>query len=121
MAESTHEAQTQTVKQPQITSNVTTLCCESCVVVKDQLIQVCEELKSTRTIIALLQEDIAKLNANYESKPSQREHSPAHDQVSQNWRPVLQNDNKKWKKPVVSNRQSIPLSNRFTPLSDVLG
>jgi len=51
MAESTHEAQTQTVKQPQITSNVTTLCCESCVVVKDQLIQVREELKSTRTII----------------------------------------------------------------------
>jgi len=121
MAESTHEAQTQTVKQPQITSNVTTLCCESCVVVKDQLIQVCEELKSTRTIIALLQEDIVKLNANYKSKPSQRGHSPAHDQVSQNWRPVLQNDNKKWKKPVVSNRQSIPLSNRFTPLSDVLG
>jgi len=89
--------------------------------VKDQLIQVFEELKSTRTIIALLQEDIVKLNANHESKPSQCEHSSAHDQVSKNWRPVLQNDYKKWKKPVVSNRRSIPLSNRFTPLSDVLG
>jgi len=68
MAKNAHEVQTQTVKQAQFTSNVTTLCCESCVVVKDQLIQVFEELTSTRTIIALLQEDIAKLNANHESK-----------------------------------------------------
>jgi len=103
------------------TSNVTTLCCESCVVVKDQLIQVFEELKSTRTKIALLQEDIVKLNANHESKSSQREQSSAHDQVSKNWRTVLQNGHKKWKKPVVSNRQLIPLSNRLTPLYDVLG
>jgi len=58
-----------TVKQPQFTTNVTTLCCESCDIVKDQLIQVFEELKSARTIIELLQEDITKLNtavSNYE-------------------------------------------------------
>ena len=58
-----------TVKQPQSTTKVTTLCCESCDIVKDQLIQVFEELKSARTIIELLQEDITKLNAavsNYE-------------------------------------------------------
>ena len=121
MAETAHEVQTQTVKQPQFTTNVTTLCCENCVVVKDQLTQVFEELKSTRTIIALLQEDIVKLNANNESRPSQREQHFAHDQVSNNWRPVLQNGYKKCKKPVVSNRQLIPLSNRFTPLSDVQG
>ena len=98
MAENAYEVQIQTVKQPQCTSNVTTLCCERCVVVKYQLIQVFEELKSTRTIIALLQEDIVKLNANHESKSSQREQSSAHDQVSKNWRPVLQTGHRKWKK-----------------------
>ena len=65
--ETTQKVLTQTVKQPQFTTNVTTLCCESCVVIKDQLIQVFEELKSTRTIIALLQDDIVKLNANHEA------------------------------------------------------
>jgi len=121
MAETTQKVLTQTVKQPQFTTNVATLCCESCVVIKDQLIQVFEELKSTRTIIALLQDDIVKLNANHEAKPSQHEQSFARDQVSKHWRPVLQNSYKKYKKPVVSNRQLITLSNRFTPLSDVQG
>ena len=51
-----------TVKQPQFSSDVTNLCCESCVIVKDQLLQVFQELKSARTIITLLQEDIVKLN-----------------------------------------------------------
>jgi hypothetical protein len=102
MAETAHEDQTQTVKQPQFTTNVTTLCCESCVVVKDKLIQVFEELKSTRTIIALLQEDIVKPNANHESKSSQREQSFVHDQVSKNWKPALKNGYKKCKKPEVS-------------------
>ena len=121
MAETTHEVLTQTVKQPQFTTNETTLCCESCVVVKEQLIQVFEELKSTRTIIALLQEDIVKLNANHESKSLYREQSLAQDQVSKNWRMEMQYGYKKYKKPVVPNRQLITLTNRFTPLSDKQG
>ena len=83
-----------TVKQPQFTTNVTTLCCESCDIVKDQLIQVFEELKSARTIIELLQEDITKLNAavsNYESKLVQHRESSAGDQANKNWIPVLHN------------------------------
>jgi RNase H-fold protein (predicted Holliday junction resolvase) len=88
---------------------------------KDQLIQVFEELKSTRTILALLQEDIVKLNANHDSKSFQCEQPFVHDQASINWRPVLKNGYKKCKKPTVSNRQLIPLSNRFTPLSDEQG
>ena len=118
MAETACDVETQTVKQPQFTTNVTTLCCESCVVMKDQLIQVFEELKSTRTILTLLQEDIVKLNANHDSKSFQCEQPFVHDQASINWRPVLKNVYKKCKKPTVSNRQLIPLSNRFTPLSD---
>jgi phage regulator Rha-like protein len=98
MAETAHEGQTQIVKQSQFMINVTTLCCESCVVVKDQLLQVFEELKSTTAIIALLQEAIVKLNANHESKSSQREESFVHDQVSKNWRPALKNGYKKCKK-----------------------
>ena len=121
MAETTHEVLTQTVKQPQFTTNKTTLCCESCVVVKEQLIQVFEESKSTRTIIALLQEDIVKLNANHESKSLYREQSLAQDQVSKNWRMEMQYGYKKYKKPVVPNRQLITLTNRFTPLSDKQG
>jgi len=113
-----------TVKQPQFTTKVTTLCCESCDIVKDQFIQVFEELKSARTIIELLQEDITKLNAvvsNYESKLLQHRESSARDQANKNWIPVLQNGHKKYKKPVVTtsklNSQLVTLSNRFTPLA----
>ena len=105
MAETACEVEIQTVKQPQFKINVTTLCCESCVVMKDQLIQIFEELKSTRTILALLQEDIVKLNANHDSKSFQCEQPFVHDQASINWRPVLKNGYKKCKKqqfPIVS-------------------
>ena len=115
-----------TVKKPQFSSDVTNLCCESCVIVKDQLLQVSQELKSARTIITLLQEDIIKLNAaasSNESKPSQHRESNTHDQVNRNWIPVLHNGSKKFNKPVVPatklNRLLITLSNRFTPLSGV--
>jgi len=121
MAEATREVLTQTVKQPQFTTNETTLCCENCVTVKEQFIQLFEELKSTRTIIALLQEDIVKLSANHESKASHREQSFDQDQVSKNWRMEPQYGYKRYKKPVVPNRQLITLTNRFTPLSDNQG
>ena len=93
------------VKQPQFTTNLTTLCCESCDIVKDQLIQVFKELKSARTIIELLQEDIMKLSAavsNYKSKLVQHRKSSACDQANKNWIPVLHNGHKKYKKSVVT-------------------
>jgi hypothetical protein len=96
--------------------------------VKDQLIQVFEELKSARTIMELLQEDITKLNAAvsiYESKLVQHRESSARDQANKNWIPVLHNGHKKYKKPVVTtrklNRQLVTLSNRFTPLASAQG
>jgi hypothetical protein len=55
--------------------------------VKDQLLQVFQELKSARTIITLLQEDIVKLNATASSnvtKPSQHSESSALDQANRN-------------------------------------
>jgi len=94
--------------------------------VKDQLQHVFQELKSARTIVTFLQEDIVKLNTSASSnvtKPSQLRESSVHDQVNKNWIPVIHNGNKNNNKSVVSatklNRQLITLSNRFTPLSDV--
>jgi len=74
MAEVVYKATVNTVEQPQGLNDDTNLCCTSCVIVKEQLRQVFQELKSARTIIALLQEDIVKLNASASSnmtKPSQ--------------------------------------------------
>jgi hypothetical protein len=126
MAENVCEVLDDTVKQPQFTSDTTILCCESYDIVKDQLLQVIQELKSARTIIKLLQEDTTKLNAavsNNVSKPSQHRESSAHDHVTRNWIPVLHNGSKKFNKLVVPatklNRQLITLANRFTPLSNV--
>jgi len=85
MAEIVYKATVNTVEQPQGLSDDTNLCCASCVIVKEQLRQVFEELKSARTIIALLQEDIAKLNAsasNNMTKPTQFRESSVHDHVN---------------------------------------
>ena len=57
MAETVLETLYNTVKQSQVIGEVTNLCCDSCIIVKDQLLQVFQEIKSARTIITLLQED----------------------------------------------------------------
>ena len=126
MAEIVHEATVNAVEQPQGLSDDTNSCCASCVIVKEQLRQVFQELKSARTIIALLQEDIVKINASASTnmtKPSQCRESSVCDQVNRNWIPVIHNGSKKTNKQVVSttklNCQLIRLSNRFTSLSNV--
>jgi len=49
MAETVYDVIDDTVKKPQFSSDVTNLCCESCVIVKDQLLQVFQELKICET------------------------------------------------------------------------
>lgn len=120
MAESVLESLYNMVKHSQVIGDVTNICCDSCVIVKNQLLQVFQELKS-----ALLQEDIIKLKASASSnvtKSSQHSEFSALDQATVNCIPVHRYGGKKTNKAVAPvnkyNRQLITLSNRFTPLSD---
>ena len=104
MAEPVYEATVNTKEEQSYLGKDTNLCCESCVIVKEQLQQVFQELKSARTIIALLQQDIVKTNAsapNNMTQPSQFREPSVHDQVNTNWIPVIHNGSKKTKKSVV--------------------
>jgi len=69
MADTEHNELTELANQSQFIVSENVLCCKSCVKVKDQLNQLSEELKSTRSIIALLQDDIMKITAAVEAKP----------------------------------------------------
>ena len=126
MAEPVYEATVNTKEEQSYLGKDTNLCCESCVIVKEQLQQVFQELKSARTIIALLQQDIIKSKAsttNNMTQSSKFREPSVHDQVNTNWIPVIHNGSKKTKKLVVpekkQNRQLITLSNKFTSLSDI--
>jgi len=83
------------------------------------------ELKSARTIISLLREDINKANAPKATnlpKPSILCGSSGYEQAVGKWIPVVHSFNKRKKMPTVtsmSTEQSYVSSNRFTPLTNL--
>jgi hypothetical protein len=112
--------------QPQCLSEDINMSCASCVSVKEQLNDALLELKSARTIITLLQEDINKINAPEVTKimkPTQCREPTVCNQVNRNYIPVIHSCSKKTKKPAISltrhNHQFITPSNGFTLLSNV--
>jgi len=112
--------------QPQCLSNDINMSCASCVSVKEQLHNALLELKSARSIITILQEDINKINApevTNITKPTQCRESSVCDQLNRNLIPVIHSCSRKTEKPVISltrhNRQFVTPSNRFTLLSNV--
>jgi len=126
MADVEHNDSTNLANQslPIVSGNV--VCCGNCDKVKGQLNKLSEELISTRSIIALLQDDIMKITAAGVAKPPQHQnnHPSARDysnHSSGNWIPVLHTTRSN--NPILPvkkfNRQLIPLFNRFTPLMDV--
>jgi hypothetical protein len=111
--------------QPQCLSEDFNMSCASCVSVKEQLNDALLELKSARSIITLLQEDINKINAPEVTnimKPTQCREPTVCDQVNGNYIPVIHSCSKKTKKPAISltrhNRQCIT-PNGLTLLSNV--
>ena len=89
--------------------------CVNCASVKEQLCDALLELKSARLIIALLQEDIGKVNAPGASntKPSQNTEPLVCAQVNSNMIPVIHSSSRKSKK------QLIPYTaNRFEVLAN---
>jgi hypothetical protein len=94
--------------------------------VKEQLNNAVLELKSARSVITLLHEDINKINAPEVPnimKPTQCRESSVCDQVNRNLVPVIHSCTKTTKKPVISltrhNRQFITPSNGFMLKSSV--
>jgi hypothetical protein len=78
--------------QPQFLSDDIHMSCGSCVSVKEQLHSALLELKSARSIIRLLQEDINKINAveaTIMTKSTQCSESSVGDQVYRNSIPVV--------------------------------
>jgi hypothetical protein len=112
--------------QPQCLSDDINMNCTNCVSMKEQPHNALVELKSARSIITLLQEDINKINAPVVTnitKPTQCRECSVCDQVNRNLIPVIHSCSKKTKKPVISltrnNHQFVTPSNRFTLLSTV--
>jgi hypothetical protein len=112
--------------QPECLSDDINMSCTNCVSVKEQLHNALLELKSARSVITLLQEDINKMNTPVVTNitnPTQCRESSVCDQVNRNLIPVIHSCNKKTKKPVISltrhNHQFVTPSNRFTLLSTV--
>ena len=90
--------------------------CVNCASMKEQLHDALLELKSARLIIALLQEDIGKVNAPGASntKPSQNTEPLVCAQVNSNMIPVIHSSSRKSKK------QLIPYTaNRFEVLANL--
>jgi hypothetical protein len=124
--------------QPQCLSAESNVSCANCILVKEQLHTALLELKSARTIISLLRDDINKATAPDASsipKPSPRLYdlwpslsceSSVCEQAGDKWIPVVHNfthtHTQKVKTPTVTSiktDQPIMSSNRFTPLSNL--
>jgi hypothetical protein len=110
--------------QSQCLSAESNVSCANCTLVKEQLHLALLELKSARTIISLLQDDINKVNTkeatNIPNSSLSHELS-GYEQARDKWIPVVHSLNKKKKTPIATSRNTEPFtsSNRFSPLSNL--
>ena len=109
--------------QPQCLSGESNVNCANCILVKEQLHFTVLELKSARTIISLLRDDINKAiatDATKISKPSLSCEMSVYEQVGDEWIPVVYSFNKKMKTPILTpmrTKQHIASLNCFTLLA----
>jgi hypothetical protein len=109
--------------QPQHLSAESNVNCANCILVKEQLRFAPLALKSAKTIISLLRDNVNKVNtpdATNILKPSLSCESSVYEKAGDKWIPVVHSFNKKMKTPTLTpmrTEQPIMSSNCFTPLA----
>jgi hypothetical protein len=111
--------------QPQCFSAESSVNCANCILMKEQLHSAVLELKSAKTTISFLREDINKATASEATnlpKPSLLFGSSGYEQAGSKWISVVHSFSKRKKTPTVTSvttEQFYRYSNRFTPLTNL--